>query len=167
MTPSSVIPKPRSGEESLRLLRKRNDELAVTKWGSFRAAKRRGISEIASQTKRRARNDHLKGEKLDCFARRTSEALSDKWGTKNEARSDLPQVITRGKAPEAIPELVSESRILLQWESHARTESTLFAFSPTKAAGFSTSGVTKGLQRRTYEHQGVSRDFAKRYSKAM
>jgi hypothetical protein len=88
-------------------------------------------------------------------------------GTKNEARSDLPQVITRGKAPEAIPELALRVSDFTVVEEPSRTESTLFAFSPTKAAGFSTSGVTRSLQRRTYEHQGVSRDFAKRYSKAM
>jgi hypothetical protein len=88
-------------------------------------------------------------------------------GRTSEARSDLPQVITRGKAPEAIPELALRVSDFTVVEEPSRTESTLFAFSPTKAAGFSTSGVTKGLQRRTYEHQGVSRDFAKRYSKAM
>ena len=43
----------------------------------------------------------------------------------------------------------------------------MFTFSP-KSSRVLYAGVTKGLQRRMYEHQGgFMRGFAKRYLKAM
>jgi len=71
---------PQSSEESLRLLRKRNDELAVTKWGSFRAAKQRGISETASEAIRRPRSDHPKGKKTRLFRRRKDDLAVTRQG---------------------------------------------------------------------------------------
>ena len=62
------------------LLRKRNDELAVTKWGSFRAAKRRGISETASEAIRRPRSDHPKGKKTRLLRKRKDDLAMTRQG---------------------------------------------------------------------------------------
>ena len=98
-----------------------------------------------------------------------SETASE---AKIQPRSDTFASHCEGRSPEAIPELVfgisDFTAVGKPCQDRERTMFTFFTFSPTKATGFSTFGVTKSLQRRTYAHQGVLRKgFAKRYVKAM
>ena len=64
--------------------------------------------EIASQTKKRTRNDRPKGERRDCFAKRTNEARSDSWEARLLRKRNHDLAVTlltghcEGRSPEAI-----------------------------------------------------------------
>jgi len=119
-----------------------NDELAMTA--------QKAKNGTASETKIRPRSDKRKGR--NCYLAVT-----------------FLLVIARGRSPRSNPRTCFwNPGFYCSGRTIQGRGSTLFPFSPTKAAGFSTSGVTRSLQRSTYEHQGgLMRGFAKRYVKAM